>query len=816
VKSRQPGCDHLPRFRFSPLAAGILLMISATGFSPAWAGNPAGHWSSDFNRPGIYGDISATVEYNGDLIVAGRFEIPGTPLIRNIARWDGRQWRNLGNGLTGDELYERKVSCLLVFQGELIAGGDFQRSGDASVEGLARWDGSDWRGFESGPRSAPADLTSDGHYGTEVRALLIHEGRLTVAGSFDSAGSAPASNIAVWDGKGWSALGNGQGHVYSMSLFSGELIANAAMPVTNPTPRTYLHRWDGTTWSPLPGAAGIFAYAMVVYNDRLVVGGGFQRKRGATRDIVVAWDGAVWHDFTPGLSVTPAQVANQPYGVSALSVHYGALIVGGAFSLDGVTPEHLVRWNGAEWSSLEPNEDHFFCCSSVLVSGVGEVTTLGFHDGDIVVAGHFDTLGANRVNNIARWDGRSFHAYGCGGGRSPGAFERLASWNDSIVAGAHPVSLWKENGWSALGDLNGRLFDILVHENSVVAATGEDDPILLWTGHSWVPLGHEFFAVDLQIYDDALVGSGHLDSDVSGNSSVARWDGNAWQRIGTPFTGEPWRLTVFRGDLFATINRFAPSSSGGQLVRWTGAEWEDLGSTGPAGWIYDLAVFENELVAAGFFLEMDGVPARNIARWNGERWAPLGEGVAAGEAEGAIYSVEPYGDRLAVGGRLRVAGTIPAGNIAFWDGFDWTAAGSGTDGLIWDLEVLHSDLYAVGLFTLAGDQPSYGIARWTPTPGGNQCFPLTPLALAPAYPNPFRESTRVDYSLAERGHSRITVVDVLGRPVVELVNKVQAAGAHSIAWDGCDREGRKVPSGVYYMAIENGRTSGARKVIRVR
>ncbi|MBK6642655.1 MAG: hypothetical protein IPG39_16260 [Bacteroidetes bacterium] len=37
--------------------------------------------------------------YNGDLIVAGRFDFAGSTQSTNIARWDGSQWYPMGDGL---------------------------------------------------------------------------------------------------------------------------------------------------------------------------------------------------------------------------------------------------------------------------------------------------------------------------------------------------------------------------------------------------------------------------------------------------------------------------------------------------------------------------------------------------------------------------------------------------------------------------------------------------------------------------------------------------------------------------------------------
>ena len=47
-------------------------------------------------------------------------------------------WRELGGGTTGP------VRALALYRGMLIAGGDFDRAGDAEARNVAAWDGENW------------------------------------------------------------------------------------------------------------------------------------------------------------------------------------------------------------------------------------------------------------------------------------------------------------------------------------------------------------------------------------------------------------------------------------------------------------------------------------------------------------------------------------------------------------------------------------------------------------------------------------------------------------------------------------------------
>jgi hypothetical protein len=81
-------------------------------------------------------------------------------------------------------------------------------------------------------------------------------------------------------------------------------------------------------------------------------------------------------------------------------------------------------------------------------------------------------------------------------------------------------------------------------------------------------------------------------------------------------------------------------------------------------------------------------------------------------------------------------------------------------------------------------------------------------------PNPFMETTTINYQLETNGHVTLKIYDKLGREIITLVDEVKQAGTHTISWDGTDSHGKKVPSGTYFYQIrgENEKAS-AKKMI---
>jgi hypothetical protein len=84
------------------------------------------------------------------------------------------------------------------------------------------------------------------------------------------------------------------------------------------------------------------------------------------------------------------------------------------------------------------------------------------------------------------------------------------------------------------------------------------------------------------------------------------------------------------------------------------------------------------LYAGGRFSHAGGTTSRNIARWNGVTWEPLGKGV-----NGAVYGLaHDKRGTLFAHGAFDSAGDFAVSGIARWDGGDWYPAQAGKDGAI--------------------------------------------------------------------------------------------------------------------------------------
>jgi hypothetical protein len=216
-------------------------------------------------------------EYNGSIVVCGEFDRAGSKAISGIMRWDGTSWDSLGSGLTGNIPGTAPVMYphdLCIFGTDLVAAGNFHKAGGQVVNGIARWDGTQWHPMGEG-------------FNSTVYGICVFNGELYAGGDFTLSGITPLTCIAKWNGTAWVSPGfslfyispMNYSFIHTLKVLNNKLLISGGFDrvVLGPDTMfcTAVAAFDGTVMDTLDGGLpGKEAEALAVYNGSLYAGGG--------------------------------------------------------------------------------------------------------------------------------------------------------------------------------------------------------------------------------------------------------------------------------------------------------------------------------------------------------------------------------------------------------------------------------------------------------------------------------------------------------------------------------------------------------------
>ncbi len=124
------------------------------------------------------------------------------------------------------------------------------------------------------------------------------------------------------------------------------------------------------------------------------------------------------------------------------------------------------------------------------------------------------------------------------------------------------------------------------------------------------------------------------------------------------------------------------------------------------------------------------------------------------------------------------------------------------------------------LGTLRNDMGAYGGNQYKSMPylnmlitGIDNEYETIPnkLTLNQNYPNPFKATTTISYSISEPATTSLKVFDVSGKEVKTLVNEYQTIGSYNIEFDASS-----LPGGVYFYKMKAGEFSDIKKLVLIK
>lgn len=553
-----------------------------------------------------------------------------------------------------------------------VIGGTFNQAGAVWTNRIAAWDGSDFHPLGTGANGA-------------VRALLagpsVWDGTsvLYAGGAFTSAGGVSSPGVAVWDGQSWWAAGQGLiGTVHALACAdigdgSGRMLyAGGSIQTVPGDPVVGLARWSGGAWEPVGEWISGEVRALSVMpgdgGDTLIVGGTFEMRGDVHAVHVVRLTSTGFAAMGDALDA----------GVLALTTWQPSrdadpvVVCGGQFTHAGtVELNRIASWDGEAWAPMGAGFNQ----------NVTALVSAGSPTQRLYASGHFNGSGADPVQRVATWTGTSWSTVG--GGITGSAAALLADDLDASGTTLYAIgSLGASGGATLLG-------------------------FARWSGDGWfmpgnAPTGAVRCLLPLPLGDDderaeeLLVGGDFRSAGGAVLNGIGAWDGKRWRAFGAGLqpdplgpplnnvpsvgtmvlhddgTGHGKRLYV--GGAFGVPGDTSPA----RVAMWDGDTWQRVGST-LTGHVKSLVVYDDgsgagpQLYAGGTGLRINGSPFIGIARWDGQTWWPVGEGINSLFVDQLHVFDDGSGPvLLACGGMTSIGGT-PVDRIAKWDGSTWSA-----------------------------------------------------------------------------------------------------------------------------------------------
>lgn len=346
--------------------------------------------TDSFTNPGqgivktVFVDSSNNMLYAG-----GSFEYAGGILSYGIAKWDGNTWDSLSCGIrrfVGSGISEG-VLDIEKFGEDLVICGNFTKAGGKPIQGIARWNGTEW--FDVG-----------GSAGGAIYQMEVYNDELYVVGSFLNIGGIPSKGIAKWNGTFWTDLSqnfesycglNSTLYLYTLLHYKGDLYVSGNTNCDVGATNDRVSKRLGNQWVQVgPGLIGGLAWInkLSIFQNKLYVGGNFSTQYNNPDNNIYYLDGNLAYPTAGG--VLPVSVWNMFEYEQELYV-CGQFVVAGGDSVG-----RIAKWDGVQWIntgiSINRNDG---------VARFGVINSFAKYNGNLVLAGAFDMINDTLANNIA-------------------------------------------------------------------------------------------------------------------------------------------------------------------------------------------------------------------------------------------------------------------------------------------------------------------------------------------------------------------------------------------------------------------------------
>lgn len=406
----------------------------------------------------------------------------------------------------------------------------------------------------------------------------------------------------------------------------------------------------------------------------------------------------------------------------------------------------------------------------------------------LYLVGDFWIAGGESAYGIAMWDGSKWDSLGSGMCSQAAQAAAICRFQDTVIVGGGFFSA----GCSSIKYLT------------------------RWYDNQWHSFGEPNDAVQvLYVYNNELYVGGGFDS-IGGIQAhgLAKWNGTSWSTVGNlpdyftfPDKNVIGRIQFFNGRIYVAGILEDSNQTAVDFASYDGVQWQyhhilngAFSSGAPP------VIYHNELYMIGLFLKTEGNAGNCIMKYNGTTWEDVGGGITSQTLYPQLTDAIVYHDKLYVVGIFDSAGGVPAQNIACWDGTKWCGLGSDIDNKIVTAEIFQDTLYIAGAFKkIDGDSMNY-VAKWLDGDYVDTCS--TPVGISEInqsnfdfliYTNPATNEFTV--STSENG--LLTITNAFGQviqsfAIQERQLKIPCA---------------KFPSGNYFLTFQTSKNIQTKKVL---
>ena len=372
---------------------------------------------------------------------------------------------------------------------------------------------------------------------------------------------------------------------------------------------------------------------------------------------------------------------------------------------------HIARWDGSQWHSLgqgvSSSED------------LAEVNDIIVDEGLIYAGGLFEFANNGRTNSLARWTGSDWQDFGFID--FPGVLVRTG-----IAPVPGTVNVMVMSSAVTFGKtlyVGGDFITVVNGPNDQIAANNIAQFYLQVGTWDRLALGVVGTVNALAVNASGLFVGGNFSAATDNNGAqvastnlIARWSiqNTAWASVGGGIIGQEVNaLTVDNSDVYVGgLFSQAGGISAFNIAKWAGNHWESMGD-GLEGTVYDIAVAGGDVYAAGQFFTQDFERFYLLARWDGSAWSFLGDAISpAGQETNYLIrglSLAVNGNEIYLGGRFESMGGDVVNHVARLNGNAWEDLTGGVHNIgsetlsgVKALAISGNDVYVGGTFSAVG------------------------------------------------------------------------------------------------------------------